>query len=321
MLDVPVATVRLTRTEIITQRDFRAKVAEIERANRGTALTSAEKTELLNLLIAEALVAQAAERANIRISETEIIQAGRAQTGVNVSDQDFKTLVERQAGVTWAQYVETARKTLSAQRFVLADPGASSLQQVNITDAAIVTFFDENKSKFINPDLVRVSHVFLDTRRAPRLPVPDLQRLAAETQRAIAGNTLTFEEAVRRESDDKTSAARNGDLGFLRRDDPQLQAIFGRDFLNSVFRLRKGELSGVLESNLGLHIVRVTEKFDQRFLGLDDPVSPADTTTVRALIRQQLTAQAQQAAFQTLLNSIVERLRREAEVRTFAQNF
>lgn len=74
-----------------------------------------------------------------------------------------------------------------------------------------------------------------------------------------------FGQLARCFSDDPQGAARSGDLGFLRKG----MSRFGREFDTAVFELDTGEVSGIIETKRGLHIVKV---LDQREgdLGLDD---------------------------------------------------
>lgn len=322
-LDVPVATVRLVRAEVIGQREFRDKVGRLERlANR--TMTVEQKRELLNVLINETLLVQAAERANVRATDAEVINFAKTSARIppNVSDQEFRRLIEQQTGSTWDNFIREARRSFLIQKFLMTRPEASQLQNIQITEAQILEFYNENRSEFRNPDLVRVSHIFFDTKQRPRGTLEEIRTRANNALNRLKNNQATFEELVRLESDDEASKVRNGDLGFLARNDQQAIALLGRNFINEIFELPKGALAPrVLESNTGLHIVRITDRIDQRFLGLNDPVAPLSNITVREFIRQQLQAREQSTRAQEILTRLAENLRSEAEIRTFEQNF
>ena len=53
-------------------------------------------------------------------------------------------------------------------------------------------------------------------------------------------------------SDDTSSKYKGGDIGMLMRSNQQQKQFYGSDFFDAVFRLKKGETSGVIQSNLGL---------------------------------------------------------------------
>jgi len=322
-LDVPVATIRLVRSEVIGQREFREKISRFERVASRT-LTEDQKRELLDVMVNEILLVQAAERANVRATDAEVINFAKATARVpnTVSDAEFRRLIEQQTGSTWDNFMREARKTFIIQKFLMSRPEASSLQNIQVSDAQVVEFFQENKDEFKNPDLVRVSHIFYDTKQRPRGTLEEIRTRANNALNRLRNNQATFEELVRLESDDESSKVRNGDLGFLARNDAQALALFGRNFLNEVFNLAKGSTATrVLESNAGLHIVRVTDKIDQRFLGLNDPVTPLSTTTVREYIRAQLVQRDQQVKIQEILTKLSADFRREATIQIFTQNF
>lgn len=324
-LDVPVATIKLLKTEIITKKDLQEKVAILEKATRQT-LTAQQKQSLLDELVNTSLILQAAEKSGLRVNEADVINYGRSQLNVKVTDDEFKKLIEQQTGATWAQFYEGTRKSLLAQKFVLSYPKSEEVGKAAVTDAEVTAYFEENKAQFVSPDMVRVSHILFDTKVKPSGTLDQIRKRADDTQKQIADGKATFEEMVRKESDDKSSAAVNGDIGFLPRGSTtevsqQYIALFGKDFMSAVFSLKKGEVSKVLSSNLGFHIVRVTDKLDQKFLGLNDPVNPLQPTTVREFIKLQLTSKAQQEALQKLLADIVDELKKEAEIKTFPQNF
>lgn len=317
VIDVAVARLRYSKVEIITQKEFRDRVATLEAGLKQT-LTLDQKKQLLDTMVSEKLILQAAEKSGIRVTDQEIIASAKAQIGQpNMTDADLRRVVEQQMGTTWNAFLTTSRTQLTGRKYVLANPQAQELSKATAADVDVTAYYEENKSKFMNPDLVRVSHIFFDTKKAPVGTPAEIRKRAEETQKAVASGQLTFEEAVRTRSEDKTSSAKVGDLGFIPRNDANITGLFGRDFLAALFRLKKGEVSSVLESNLGLHIIRITEKLDQKFLGINDPISPQDTTTVRELIKAQLSVQAQQEALEKLLESIVNGLKKDAEINLY----
>ena len=81
-------------------------------------------------------------------------------------------------------------------------------------------------------------------------------------------------------SEDTKSKYKNGVFGSFFRNDPQGRQLFGSTFFDAVFKMKKGETSGVLQSNLGLHIVQVTDRINAQLLDLNDKIPPQNTVTV-----------------------------------------
>ena len=78
--------------------------------------------------------------------------------------------------------------------------------------------------------------------------------------------------------------------------------------------MEPGEVSGVLESNTGYHIVKVSVHNDAKILSINDPVSPEDTATVHDYIANLLYMQNQQEVMNRALQSLVSELRSEAQI-------
>ena len=75
-----------------------------------------------------------------------------------------------------------------------------------------------------------------------------------------------------------------------------------------------GDVSGVLESNTGYHIVKVAVHTPGKLLSINDPVSPQDQTTVHDYIYQILLTRNSQIAASQALESLLAELRGEARI-------
>ena len=76
----------------------------------------------------------------------------------------------------------------------------------------------------------------------------------------------------------------------------------------------------MLQSNIGFHIIRVTEKIPFRLLALDDPIPPQNNSTVRDQINAQLMQQRQAELYQQALLDLLSELKKKAEIRIFEEN-
>ena len=118
-----------------------------------------------------------------------------------------------------------------------------------VPDADIQAYYDENLDQYSTPEQVRASHILLE------IGSEDPSAVRAEAQaileRARAGED--FAELAREYSDDSGSASQGGDLG-----------TFGRGqmvpaFEDAAFSLPDGEISDLVETDFGLHIIKVVE--------------------------------------------------------------
>jgi parvulin-like peptidyl-prolyl isomerase len=121
-------------------------------------------------------------------------------------------------------------------------------------------------------------------------------------------------------SEDNKSKYNGGLLNSFFRNDQQSRQFLGSAFFDSIFKLKKGEISGVLQSNLGFHIVQISEKLDARLLGLNDKVPPLNTMTVKEAINTSIVTQRQADAYKTALADITAELKKQADVKVFDDN-
>ncbi len=80
-----------------------------------------------------------------------------------------------------------------------------------------------------------------------------MRQTADQVRRDLAGaDEETFSRMAREISDDTPTASEGGDLGFISR--KAAEESFPRGLVDSIFQLRQGEISPVLQSDLGYHI-------------------------------------------------------------------
>ncbi|MFP4565471.1 MAG: peptidyl-prolyl cis-trans isomerase [Spirochaetaceae bacterium] len=314
VLDQPVAVVRLHETVNIGQREMREQERLLER-QLGRDLSSEDRRELLEAQINEVLITQAANQRNLRVREEELRRAiaqQRASVGQPVGDAQFRRLVQEQIGLSWEEYEDQIRQRLIQEKFIMEEK-RSVLESIEPpSEREIRGFYEENATRFTNPTMVRFRHVFVDTRNLSDERIEEKRERAQELYRSLERGDARFEELMDAAMDDASYSA--GDFGYIMRQNQEDRDLLGRDFIESVFALEEGEISdGILESNVGFHIVEVTNRRPARVLGLDDPVLPGESTTVRDQVRNYLLSNQQQRAFQRALQEVVEDLRAQAE--------
>jgi peptidyl-prolyl cis-trans isomerase C len=124
----------------------------------------------------------------------------------------------------------------------------------HVTDAAVRKYYDDNRD-FFDQTTVRVSQILL---RLPAGTAPaalDVGRakLQAVRQEIVSGK-LTFADAVKKYSQ-CPSAADGGDIGYFPR-----KGVVEEPFARAAFALKKGELSEVIPTSYGLHLIQVTDR-------------------------------------------------------------
>jgi len=327
VIDKPVATVKLTRLEAITAKQFRQKVEMLEQRSRAT-LSLDDRKKLLDLLIGEILIKQAAAQENVAVTQAEVAQrmeqarkSGGLQLNLNrdLSEAEFKSLIE-QSGIAWEEYNDQLQKGILTQKYVMQKKRAAFEAIAQPSEIDILDFYESNKAAFVAPDMVRFKHIFIDTRNLTDKQEKDKALARAEEISRELKNGAAFDDLVVKYSDDKASRYKGGDFGYLRRDDQGRKQLLGKEFFEAPFRMKVNESSGVLQSNIGYHVIRITEKIPFRLLGLDDPIPPQNTSTVRQEISAQLMLKKQADLYQQVLQDLLTELKKKAEIKTFEDN-
>jgi parvulin-like peptidyl-prolyl isomerase len=327
VIDKPVATVRLTKLEAVTLKQFRQKVEALESRTQNP-LSMEDRKKLLDLLVADILIKQAAEKEGITIPQQEFNarldqakKAGGMSLNLNreLTDAELKSLIQ-QSGIPWDEYMDQLRKALLQQKYVMLKKKTLFDSVGQPTEAEVVDFYESNKTAFVAPDMVRFKHIFIDTRNlASKEEKQKAQDRADEIIRELK-NGVSFDDLVVKYSDDKNSRYKGGDFGYLRRDDQGSKQLLGKDFFEAPFKMKKDETSLVLQSNIGLHIIKITDKIPFRLLALDDPIPWQNASTVRQEISAQLLMKKQTDIYQKVLMELLDELKKKAEIKIFEEN-
>lgn len=320
MISQPAATVNLVRNAVISVEALNNRVelyrAEANSAGGASAAAQVKPLDVLNVMINDELVLQGAERDGFMITDAQVDQMIRQQKayveqqiGREITTEQFEMVIRNNYGIGLADFRKNLKESTIVDRYVRGKM-ASVIEDYDEPTAEQVTeFYRANRSAFMNPELVRISHIFM--------PFTDEDKAAVKKQmdqlaRWLRYNTYTFEELVPKYSKDAESVGKGGDIGWLAYDDEEMRAYLGASFFDSVFELPLGKPSGVLESTGGYHIVKVTTHTDPKLLGIEDQINPESPVTVRQYIRQTLTSRNQQAAYLQAIDQLVQQLRNEA---------
>ena len=132
---------------------------------------------------------------------------------------------------------------------------AEALQKGVVLNAADVkSYYDQNAARLAGPEERRASHILLAAN--PNTSAEDKAALRAKAQtllEQVRKAPETFAEVAKAESKDPGSAANGGDLGFFGR------GAMVKPFEDAVFALNKGEISDVIETDFGFHIIELTD--------------------------------------------------------------
>ncbi len=126
-------------------------------------------------------------------------------------------------------------------------------KEMSISDDEALSYYNSNPKEFLVPEKRRVRHILLKT--SPEMDASGLGEIRekAESLRKRIQAGENFDSLARSESQDETSQANGGDLGFLS------PGTMSHAFDQAVFDLEVGQVSAPVKSDKGYHIIRVEE--------------------------------------------------------------
>ena len=325
----PAAIVRLTKSEPITVKQLKAELekvawqtltqrlariptaAELNREVQNT--TYENRRQVIEIMINEKLALQAAERDRITVSDNELNQRLtelRTQMtqaiGRQPTDSEFALAIRNETGQDLPAFRESMRRQLIVQKYLMSKKQdvLSSIQAP--TDTEIVNFYNLSKSQFVRPDTIRF--IMIQVPYGPDVASKSMAKeLAERLNRDIGSNPSRFDEAVLK-GQSPNSGYRAGDAGYLPRNILAQQRA-GEDFINTAFALKQGEVSKVIEGIQGYQIIKITETYSQKELGIDDIFELGTRMTVRQYIGEGLFYKMQQDILTKAQQELVVELR------------
>ncbi len=124
---------------------------------------------------------------------------------------------------------------------------------ITLTDAEVRKAYDDGIAKYTVPEERRASHILIKAEKDA--PAAEREKAKAKAQALLAEvrkNPAQFAELARKNSEDPGSAAKGGDLDFFGR------GAMVKPFEDTIFKLKAGEISDVVETDFGFHVMTLT---------------------------------------------------------------
>jgi peptidyl-prolyl cis-trans isomerase C len=245
---------------------------------------------LTNSLVVECLLNEEARKANIEVTDADLtaeMTKRLASMNPPYTLEQYQKIVEAQGGDFEAAKRGHLRE-LKYTRLFDAKFGGT----IAVTEADAKKYYDENVKDFQVPEKVRASHILISTK--PTDPNGDPNQVKAQAkkkaeellQKVKGGEDFA---ALAKENSSCPSAAQGGDLGAFARG----QMV--PPFEEAAFALKVGEISDLVETQFGYHIIKVTEHQDPNQIPFDKE---------KTNIINELTQQKRQEAARKYVDSL-----------------
>ncbi len=167
------------------------------------------------------------------------------------------------------------------------------LAQTTVSDAEVKASYDGHQDRYAQPEERRASHILIVAKA-------DADKAAAkakaeEVLKEVRKTPAKFAELAKQYSQDPGSAQKGGDLGFFAR------GMMVKAFEDTVFKLKEGEISSVLESEFGYHIIKLTGIKPGKLRTLEEARPEIETE-----LKQQAAARKFAEAAESFTNTVYE---------------
>jgi parvulin-like peptidyl-prolyl isomerase len=236
-------------------------------------------TQVLDEMVNEELIVQAAEAAKVDVEASEVQAAlDEIKQNNNLDDAGLAQALAAQ-GYTMSNYKQDLRRQLLRLRAVnqLVAP------KVQVTEEDVRAKYDEMQRRSQSVSAVQLSHILI---KLPEKPT-EQQLAAAKEKSATIINRVRggekFEEVAAKDSEDDSTKATGGQLGWFQRGSiqPEWESI--------VFSMAKGDVRGPVAGPQGLHVFQVTEVKNSEL----KPFADMKEQLMRELRRREMDKQTQ----------------------------
>lgn len=254
---------------------------------------TAIKEEVLNQMIIEQLLLQAAKEQNIKVKDSEVNESIMEIKKRFQKDASGKDLTEKEAqkafndelkkeGLTYKQFENRIKDQLAVKKMIdsvarekAKAPTKEQTQQLyddirvlmKGEQAAIKKLSRERlelaaplaaKLTQLTAEQIKLSPVFVKVdKNATQANWKLKEKEAKDIKKKIASGKITFTEAIEKFSDDKTPLAAGGEMILIR-------GLMPKDFDDKVFNVKVGEISDPIKTEDGYYVIRVNEKKAQK---------------------------------------------------------
>ena len=239
---------------------------------------------VLDDMIGYKLLVQEAKARKIAVPDAEV-EAQVAQIRSQFpNQQQFDQALAAQK-MTLQDIRDDARSEMSVEKLVEGEIAT----KIAVKPEAVTDFYQKNQDKFQQGPRVRASHILISVPQNADAATKQQAKTKAEAILKDLKGGKDFAATAKENSQDPGSAVNGGDLGFFEKG----QMV--PPFEQAAFALNAGDMSDLVETQFGYHIIKVAEKQTQRVVPLDE---------AKPQIEQYLSQQSRQAETQAFVDAL-----------------
>lgn len=197
---------------------------------------------------------------------------------VKLSDEMLKSYYEKSSQFDVPEQVKAEYVVLTADALAA---------QINVSDADIKSYYEQNTKQYGAEEQRRASHILIGVNK----DASDADKAAAKAKAeqllaSLRKNPQEFAKLAKENSADTGSAERGGDLDFFGK------GMMVKPFEDAAFKLKQGELSDLVQSDYGFHIIKLTAIKPAAVKALDEVKGEIASAIRKQLVTKKYTETA-----------------------------
>lgn len=263
---------------------YGASVWETE-IEKGVKYKDTFKNDMLKQMVNVEVVCEDAKKQKIAPSKEEVDKAFKELKKSIDKDEEYKKNLQK-LGISDEYLKQQQEQDLTIKKYK-----ENFDKTTKISDEEIEKYYNDHKKEYYK-DEVKASHILISTTDKDGKPLSEEKKKAAKKKaedllkKAKAGDE--FAALAKENSDDPGSGSQGGDLGY-----------FGKgkmvpEFEKAAFSLKVGEISDIVESQFGYHIIKVTDKVNEQ-TPLKDVKDSIKTTLLTEKFNKKIETLAKEA--------------------------
>ena len=209
------------------------------------------KKNTLRDLIDQSLLAQRGKDMGISVETDVVKQLDQIRIGNKLGSLDELEKAVTSQGLNWEDFKNNIRNHILTQKVVSQEVGS----HISIGESDALRYYDEHKAGFVRPEQVALREIIVNTEGKKDAELPDLKK-KAETALKRVKDGEDFGEIAKRLSDGSTKD-QGGYIGTFKRGE------LAKQLEDTVFKMKRNELTDVLETKQGYLVMQVLEHYDE----------------------------------------------------------